>query len=99
MAAGMSKSLWIALLHFLGRGGECVHCNCLLTKLSVVYCAHFLAAVWHWGQTAKMELVRNGRTLLRDLFEEDTGAADAGGHHCCVLSEVSAVLGVSSLKR
>ncbi|KAI7844072.1 hypothetical protein COHA_002216 [Chlorella ohadii] len=46
-----------------------------LTIAVVLACVSY---VWHWGQTAKMELVRNGRTLLRDLFEEDTGAADAG---------------------
>lgn len=53
-----------------------MHLSAARDRLSA---AHASPAVWHWGQTAKMELVRNGRTLLRDLFEEDTGpAADAG---------------------
>ncbi|PRW58025.1 Potassium transporter family isoform C [Chlorella sorokiniana] len=43
-----------------------------LTIAAVLACISF---VWHWGQTAKMELVRTGRTLLRDLFEEDTAPA------------------------
>lgn len=78
--AGLPRQGCQAPRLFVGSGDQL---HLFLAESSFLHCP-CAPAVWHWGQTAKMELVRNGRTLLRDLFEEDRGPADTGKLFVCM---------------